>query len=69
MSNVLFSSELEQHVPHAGLWVCSHSNEVGYTLHRQDKKEGMSHMYVHSSVYQNCSIEVNEGLTILEHMK
>lgn len=20
-------------VPHAGLWVCSHCNEVGYTLH------------------------------------
>lgn len=24
-------------VPHAGLWVCSHCNEVGYTLHRQDR--------------------------------
>lgn len=26
-------------VPHAGLWVCSHCDEVGYTLHRWDKKD------------------------------
>lgn len=28
-------------VPHAGLWVCSHCNEVGYTLHRRDQKDVM----------------------------
>lgn len=28
-------------VPHAGLWVCSHCNEVGYTLHRQDENNVM----------------------------
>lgn len=25
-------------VPHAGLWVCSHCNEVGYTLHKRDRR-------------------------------
>lgn len=30
-------------VPHAGLWVCSHCDEVGYTLHRWDKKMLSSH--------------------------
>ena len=31
-------------VPHAGLWVCSHCDEVGYTLHRWDKKRCYLHM-------------------------
>lgn len=37
-------------VPHAGLWVCSHCNEVGYTLHRWDKKK-RSHKCVYITNY------------------
>lgn len=29
-------------VPHAGLWVCSHCNEVGYTLHGGGDKKGVT---------------------------
>lgn len=28
-------------VPHAGLWVCSHCNEVGYTLYRENENDDM----------------------------
>lgn len=37
-------------VPHAGLWVCSHCNEVGYTLHRRHHQD-LYYDYVLDSLY------------------
>lgn len=43
-------------VPHAGLWVCSHCNEVGYTLHRQMKMMLRSDACVYISVNQKIEV-------------
>lgn len=50
-------------VPHAGLWVCSHCNEVGYTLHRQDKSSEV-HMHMHfTSVHEKKRKQIKMKVT------
>lgn len=39
-------------VPHAGLWVCSHSNEVGYTLQR---KPSSGFILILLSIFLRCN--------------
>lgn len=47
-------------VPHAGLWVCSNCNEVGYTLHEGNHEDVMFKTvvvdicYGHNSISQMC---------------
>ena len=40
--------------PHAALWVCSHCNEVGYTLQTGQTNMLCSHAYVHITVDLFC---------------
>lgn len=51
-------------VSHAGLWVCSHGNEVGYTLHR-DHKEFYSHVNMKCIIKEVLREKISSGVDMM----